>query len=106
MFDILRKLAKSVKYQNLYIRAKELHNIKIFNNDSDFTYLQVLFLYYLELYASLNAASNSQEKYLTEEVIDDWIRIESYLLWKNKNKNKKETKTTVHGPDSVVFKRN
>jgi len=106
MLDKLRKLAQSVKYQNLYARAKELNHIRIFENETDFSYIQSLFIYYLELYESLNKLLSPQEEYLTQEVIDDSIRLESYLLWKNKNKNKKEDKkTAVHGPDSVIFKR-
>jgi hypothetical protein len=108
-FDVLRKIARSVKYQNLYCRTKELNNIKIFNNDSDFSYIQSMFLYYLELYNSLYTRLAQAEENLNEDIIEDWIRTEAYLFWKEKNKNSKTAKNkqpNTTSENSVVFKRN
>lgn len=104
-FNALRSLAKSVKYQNLYTRAKELNNIRLFENDTDFSYIQDMFIYYIEVYNSLYTDLYSKEPNISQEVIDDWIRTEAYLFWKKHSKPNKEGKTTIPGPDSVVFKR-
>jgi len=71
---ILRNLAKSDRWQIIYNRAKELGTIKLFDNDSDLTKAQILFLYYLELYSSLYRDLASHEPYISEAVIDDEIR--------------------------------
>lgn len=106
MLSALRRIARSVKYQNLYTRAKELNHIRLFENDTDFSYLQSLFLYYLELYHSLYTALAQGEPNLSEEVLTDDIRTDAYLLWRNKAKNKKtDIKTTTTSDNSVVFKR-
>lgn len=105
-FETLRKLARSVKYQNLYARAKELNNVQIFKNNSDFTYLQDVFMYYIELYYSLNKLIADKEEYISEDVLNDWIRIESYILWrdkKNKSVNKSEKPTVSE--NALIFKR-
>jgi len=52
VFDHIRTLAKSNKYQSLYNHAKEL-KIQIFQNTCDFSALQLQFLNDLAFYAGL-----------------------------------------------------
>lgn len=52
VIKIIRKLAKSNYYQNLYYHVKE-NGFKLFRNDSDLTELQMHFLNYLEFYSAL-----------------------------------------------------
>lgn len=117
--SILRKLARSIKYQMLYIRSKEMSSIKLFNNDSDFTSIQLLFLYWLEIYAILYAdlASKNRKnqpiyiRLIDEDVIEDDLRADAYLLWRNKNmdkenlgKGKSKDRIPAKGIPSVIFK--
>ena len=112
MNDPLRTLARSVEYQNLYARAKEL-NINLFNNITDFSALQLRFLQYLELYHNLYNKLNSEEKLLNNERIKDDMLVDAYLTYqyKNKDKNNKNkgngkgaSKNSTHVPQ-IMFKK-
>lgn len=112
METIIRKLARSHDCQFLYVRAKEL-KLKIFNNDSNLTKAQLIFLQWLHIYSSLYECIMRKEKYINEEVIEDDLRCDSYLLWRRKNKDKKDKpiQTKKNGIDmtggipTVIFKR-
>lgn len=112
MEDILRKIAKSHKYQLLYSRAKDIGNIRLFRNVFDFSMVQMKFLQWLQIYESLYSDLYMKEEHISIDVIDDDIRVDAYLLWKSKKKDKKEDKpknkrgidTTGNIP-SVIFKR-
>ena len=106
---ILRKLAKSDKFQILYNRAKELGSLKLFRNDSDLSKIQTWFLYFLEMYNVLYRDLSENKDYITEEVIQDDIRTDAYLLLrkteksKKNNKNEKEVNTSGDMP-SIIFR--
>jgi len=78
----LRNLAKSNEYQNVYILAKEIGSIKIFENIKDFTYIQNLFLRYLNFYYNLYNDISIGE--VDEIVLENSIYSDSYMMWKNK----------------------
>jgi hypothetical protein len=104
--DLLRKLAHSFYYQMIYNRAKELNSIRLFENDTDFTRIQILFLQYLEQISNLYMDLSMDKPLITEEVINDWIRSESYMLYKTKNRDKEELnqdKDTAQSTDKIVF---
>jgi len=109
---ILRKLAKSNRFQALYRRSKD-SQIRLFNNNYDLTKIQEWFLYYLEIYDMLYKDLARKEPYISQEVIDSDIRAEAYLLWKsldmpdkkeNKKPNKREAITSSNIP-SMIFRR-
>jgi len=104
----LRNLAKSTNAQIYYHRAKEL-NIRLFNNDSDLSNIQIFYLYFLELYSSLYTDLHMQEEYINEDVIDDELRVEAYLLFKKVNRKQKTASknlpTHTGGAGSLIFKR-
>jgi len=104
----LKNLARTIYAQILYHRAKEL-NIRLFENDSDLSNVQIFFLYYLELYSSLYTDLQMQEEYLNEDVINDELRCEAYLLFKKVNRKQKTNSQhlPVHtgGAGSIIFKR-
>jgi len=91
----LRKLAKTDKFQILYNRAKELGTLKLFKNTYDLTKIQTFFLYYLELYSGLYRDLNAKEPYISEEVIDDDIRTDAYVLWRRTLKHKEQQNKKV-----------
>jgi len=109
---ILRKLARSDKYQILYARAKDLGTISLFKNSTDISKLQINFLYWLEIYHSLYTDLAMDEEWISEEVIKSDLRTEAYLLLKRKlRKDKKQGKeidkkpTSDGGIPSVIFRR-
>ena len=111
MKNLLRLLANNFYWQSIYARSKEISGIKIFNNDEDFSKIQVDFLHWLEIYASLYQDLYSKEPFISEEVINDDIRVDAYLYLKNKNRGKKDqVKDKKSIPDnnskipSVIFK--
>lgn len=93
--NLLRKLARSEKWLTLYVRAKEMDGIKLFKNERDFTPLQIRFLRWLEIYHSLYIDLAMKEPYISEEIIEDDIYCDAYLLWKSKNEDKKEEQKPV-----------
>ena len=108
MENFLRKVAKSYYYQFLYIKSKETGNIKLFQNDMNFSHLQIIFMQWLEVYTILYNDLNKNEKFISQDVIDDELRTDAYLFYKSKNKNidinKSQVDTNSNLP-SVVFKR-
>jgi hypothetical protein len=87
----LRNLAKDDYWQNIYSLSKE-HPIKFFNNDSDFTDIQYLFLKYLNFYSSLFTDIALGE--IDEIVLDNEIYEDSYMMFKNK-KDKKNPQINI-----------
>lgn len=108
--NALQRLARSNTAQTLYRHSKEIGSLRLFNNDTDLSHIQVLYLYYLSLYESLYTDLQMQEEYISEQVIEDDLRCEAYLLFKRVNRknkklnNKKSIKNTA-GADSLIFKR-
>ena len=108
--NALQTLARSNTAQTVYRHTKEIGSLRLFNNDTDLSHIQILYLYYLSVYENLYNELNSQEEYLTQEVIEDDLRCEAYLLFKRVNRknkklnNKKSIKNTA-GADSLIFTR-
>jgi len=90
-YRLLKKLARSNKWQVLYNRAKELGTLRLFKNDMDLTKIQIWILYFLEMYSSLYTDLAMNEDFIDEDVIEDDLRCEAYLLYR-KEKSKKENK--------------
>ena len=84
IYFTLAKLARSTRYQNLFYANKEMKGIKLFDNQTDFSNLQQLFINNLFTFDSLNR-DIVQEK-ISKRVLDDSIFWNSYLLWRQKIK--------------------
>jgi len=79
----IRKLARSTYWQNIYLSAKEIGSIQIFENNTNFSGLQSLFLFWLSIYESLYTDLHKKEwKYLNENVIQSDIRCDAFLYWR------------------------
>jgi len=111
MEKFVRKLAKSYQYQFLYRRAKEMSNINLFYNNIDFSRLQLLFLKWLQIYNVLYDDLQMKKSYISQEVIDDEMRTEAYLLYKSQeeekpksSKQQKRQRDTSGNLPSVIFK--
>lgn len=86
-------------------------HISLFENQTDFTPVQVSFLQWLEVYHSLEVDLATKEPYISREVIEDDIRCDAYLTWRESKSNKTEKETTeskeadaaVSNIPSIVF---
>ena len=103
-WQTINKIAKSYHYQQLYTRAKEIQGIHIFENTFNFSFIQSTFLQCLEMYHNLYQDLYSKEPFISEAVIQDDLRTEAYLLWKQQ-KTKKTPKKIVDSsqPGAVMF---
>lgn len=81
-YNYLRKIAKGVKFQNLFTASKDLENIKIFRNETDFSSLQEHFLSLLYHYE--NIQQDIIMYGLNKNIVDNDYYCECYMLWKNK----------------------
>jgi len=100
-YKLLKKLTRSNKWQVLYNRAKELGTLRLFKNDIDLTKIQIWMLYFLEMYSSLYTDLAMNEEYISEDVIEDDLRTEAYLLYR-KQKGKKENKRKFTDKDEKI----
>ena len=82
IYTAIRKLAKSSEAQNLYTHAKELH-LQIFNNSSNFTPIQLLYLRYLNIYSAIYIDIYLHE--VDEMVLKEDICEDAYMLYRNQN---------------------
>jgi len=87
IYSSLQKLAKSVKYQNLFFASKEINGVRLFKNTFDFSSLQRLFLNYLWNFELIYIALSIDK--ISEKVLEDEIFWDAYLLWNRKENNKK-----------------
>lgn len=88
IYHFIRKLAKTTKYQNLFLAVKELHGLQLFHNITDLSKMQDLFLNYLYMYDTLNtdiAVDN-----ISKHVLDNELYEDSYMLWRREKKNKEK----------------
>jgi hypothetical protein len=74
-------------------------NDNLFNNITNFSYLQLRFLQYLELYHSLYMDINSGEKLINYDRIKDDMLVDAYLVYKHKNKDRKDKKKNKRKKD-------
>jgi len=108
--QILRTIAKSIKYQTLFARAKDMGNIRLFDNDKDFSKIQVIFLQWIQVYSSLYQDLIMGEQFINEEVLEDFMKCDNYLFYRSKKYEtkkqpklqKKETDNTGNIP-GVIF---
>ena len=87
LYRVLRKLAKTNRYQTLYSNSKE-GCVNLFGNTADYTDFQVAFLQYLSFYNSLSIDVYMGD--VGEVVYEDEIYEDAYIHYKNKIKAKKK----------------
>lgn len=113
MIKTLRKLARSDKWQLIYSQCKECR-LKLFKNASDLTTVQLLFINWLSIYASVNMDIAMKKKYIGREYLKDDLRIDAYLLLRSTLKDedytkghntKKDKKITPKGIPTILFRK-
>jgi len=108
MFNLLRKLACSIEWQILYARCKDCNGIKLFDNDKDFSALQLSFLSFLEMYNNVYLDIATGEELMDDKRIQDPMLVDAYLVYKKeekKNKDKKETSQNNTGIPTLICRR-
>lgn len=97
---LIRIKASSDDDQNIYILAKEVGSIQIFENNRDFTYIQHLFLRYLNFYYTLYSDIAMGE--VDKIVMNNHLYEDAYMLYKSdvdkhkfKNKNQEPNKEKI-----------
>lgn len=116
IYTISRELSSKNYYQTIYANAKEI-GIKLFENDTGLTEIQIYFLNYLNYYQNLNTDIILGD--VNEIVRDNFIFEDAYMLYKRKNKNtpgfpkdekpsgknREQTKEVVKTTSHFVFRR-
>jgi len=86
----IRKLARSYYYQNLYSASKDLSSLQLFDNNFNFSGLQIYFIFWVQVYAMLfEELAQKKWKWLDDEVIDNDERCDAFLYWR-KQENETE----------------
>lgn len=102
IYSSLRKLAKSIKSQNLFLASKEINNIRLFKNSFDFSKLQEIYLSYLYNYDAISRDIIIDK--ISKHVFDSDIYEDAYLIWKRKNGNKPIKDNNLKDVNMVVGK--
>jgi hypothetical protein len=89
----IRKLAKSNKYQNLFLACKDLKEFRLFKNRRDLSNIQDLFLNYLYAYETLH--QDLTMKKVSKHLFDCELFEDCYLLWKREGDKNKDTSTST-----------
>jgi len=80
----LRQLASSCYWQSLYRASKE-NGMQLFDNNTNLSGLQVVFLYWLELYSFLyDLIAKKEYPFLDDEYIKSTIRVDAFLYYRKR----------------------
>jgi len=90
ILDSLRALAKKPYYQAFFAQAKDL-SLRIFENDRDLTFYQIIFLNYLSMYNNLSLDVYLGE--VPEIVTDNFIYEDAYLHYKKESRRQETAKS-------------
>ena len=88
--DKVRALAKSQYWQSIYHSSKECQGINLFDNQTNFSGIQVLFLYWVRVYSLLYEEFYNQEwTNLYVGVIENNVHCDAFLYWRAKELEKR-----------------
>lgn len=91
----LRKLATTNYWQLSYKNVKDI-NIPMFDNKEKLSGLQLVFLYWLNLYSQLYE-NIDMDKFLSRKVIENPIRLDAYLYLKKIEREKEKREMIKSG---------
>ena len=101
IYSILRKIAKSNFYQTVFSMSKE-SPIWVFDNNKDFSEIQLTFMSFLAFYHSINMDIGMGE--VTDRVLNNSIYEDAYCYYRNQER-KKSTKEKQQKSSSDTTKR-
>jgi len=80
----IRNLAKSAYWQSLYKASKE-NGIQLFNNNVNLSGLQIIHLYWCEIYSYLyDLISKKEYPFLDEEYLENDCRVDAFLYYRKR----------------------
>jgi len=80
----IRQLSRSLYWQSIYKASKE-NGIKLFNNDTNLSGLQVIFLYWVEIYSFLyDLIAKKEYLFLDNEYLKNDYRVDAFLYYKKR----------------------
>lgn len=91
IYIILRKLSKNNYWQSVYCQSKECSGIQLFENNSNYTHLQLIFINEISNFSAICAdvlMGDVSELVLSEEIYQD-----AYSFYKHQKRIKKNKKT-------------
>lgn len=81
----VRELARSFYWQRIYTSSKEVNGVRLFDNENNFSGIQAVFLFWLEVYFIIyKELANKEWDNLDNEVIKDNTRMDAFLYWRAK----------------------
>jgi len=98
--ELVRKLAKSIKHQNILRISKDISSIQIFKNNTDLSAIQDVYLSYLYMYSNIYDELALDK--VSPIVLKDNIYTDAFIAWKNSEKhNDSKTTNTAHDVNLV-----
>jgi len=86
---IIRKLARSVYWLNLFTMAKTIGTIQMFENNTNYSGLQIQLLYWLRVYDMIHELIGEKKySFLDEAVINDDVRTDAFLYFYSQQREK------------------
>lgn len=80
----LRQLARSIYWQSIFKASKE-NGILLFENRTNLSGLQVIFLYWIEIYNFLyDLIAKKEYPFLDEEYLKNDYRVDAFLYYKRR----------------------
>lgn len=80
----LRQLARSIYWQSMYRASKE-NGIHLFDNQTNLSGLQMIFLYWLQIYSSLyDIMAQKEYPFLNEDYLKSDIRVDAFLYYRKR----------------------
>ena len=95
---LLRKLARSHRWQTKYVASKDL-GVPFFDNQLNWSFVQSIFFNWTATYYSLRTDMALGEKFIDEEVYENDDLCDAYLYYR-KNKKKLDKKEDTRGSNS------
>ena len=81
----IRQLSRSSYWQSLYKASKE-NGIQLFENRTNLSGLQVVFLYWLEIYNFMyDMIAKKEYDFLNEEYLKNDIRVDAFLYYRKRH---------------------
>ena len=87
----LRKLAKSIPSQNIFLASKEINGIRLFENETELSKIQQEYLSFLYFY--YNLYQDIYSKKVSDKILNDEVYEDAYSYYRNKHEDKKDGKS-------------
>lgn len=92
----IRQLARSSYWQEVYNSSKKCSGVYLFENQTNFSGIQYLFLYWLRVYSmAYEELAQLEWENLDDKVINDNDRCDAFLYWRSKQIEKQLRKTKI-----------